>query len=155
MIGERYLLCVCVCVCVLFTERKRMKEKEIQVLKEERHCLGFFSHKRPWTQGSPEDTPPRPDAPPVSFGPPQPTDLQNNKLTNSTMDRPANQRELMVTYQPLSQIRRSIMLVCHLTTYILQAVNNIRYTWSDLECRLLTFNRLLVVFCHILSTTGE
>ena len=25
----------------------------------------------------------------------------------------------------------------------------------DLECRLLTFNRLLVVFCHILSTTGE
>ena len=34
-----------------------MKEKEIQVLKEERHCLGFFScsflsHKRPWTQGS-------------------------------------------------------------------------------------------------------
>ena len=42
-----------------------MKEKEIQVLKEERHCLGFFSlffffsHKRPWTQGSPEDTLPR------------------------------------------------------------------------------------------------
>ena len=36
-------VCVCVwCVCVLFTERKRMKEKEIQVLKEERHCLGFF-----------------------------------------------------------------------------------------------------------------
>ena len=25
----------------------------------------------------------------------------------------------------------------------------------DLECHLLTFNRLLVVFCHILSTTGE
>ena len=26
---------------------------------------------------------------------------------------------------------------------------------SDVECHLLTFNRLLVVFCHILSTTGE
>ena len=25
----------------------------------------------------------------------------------------------------------------------------------DLECHLLTFNRLLVVFCHILSATGE
>ena len=25
----------------------------------------------------------------------------------------------------------------------------------DLECHLLTFNRLLVEFCHILSTTGE
>ena len=25
----------------------------------------------------------------------------------------------------------------------------------DLECHLLTFFRLLVVFCHILSTTGE
>ena len=25
----------------------------------------------------------------------------------------------------------------------------------DLECHLLTFNLLLVVFCHILSTTGE
>ena len=68
MIEERCLfvcvcvcVCLCVCVCVLFTERKRMKEKEIQVLKEERHCLGvfFLSHKRPWTQGSPEDTLPR------------------------------------------------------------------------------------------------
>ena len=61
MIEERCLcVCVCVCVCVLFTERKRMKEKfkEIQVLKEERHFF-FLSHKRPWTQGSPEDTLPR------------------------------------------------------------------------------------------------
>ena len=84
----------CVCVCVLFTERKRMKEKEIQVLKEERHCLGFFSTSGPGPK-VPQKTP-CPDAPPVSFGPPQPTDLQNNKFTHSTMDRPANQRELRV-----------------------------------------------------------
>ena len=78
------------CVCVLFTERKRMKE--IQVLEEERHCLGFFFSFPTSGPGPkvPQKTP-CPDAPPVSFGPPhtvhshlqnnksQPTDLQNNK----------------------------------------------------------------------------
>ena len=77
-----------VCVCVVY-RRKRMKEKEIQVLKEERHCSGFSFSKVPQKT-------PCPDAPPVSFGPPQPTGLQNSKFTQSPMDRPANQQELRV-----------------------------------------------------------
>ena len=83
-----------VCVCVLFTERKRMKEKEIQVLKKERHCFYFFPTSGPGPK-VPQKTP-HPDAPPVSFGQPQPTDLQNNKFTHSTRDKPANQRELRI-----------------------------------------------------------
>ena len=70
-----------------------MKAKEIQVFKEERHCLRFLSHKRPGTPGSPEGTLPRHT----------PSELRTttanrftNKFTHSTMDRPANQLELRV-----------------------------------------------------------
>ena len=41
MIEERCLLCVCVVVVVVVYIKKEDEEKEIQVLKEERHCLGF------------------------------------------------------------------------------------------------------------------
>ena len=46
----------------------------------------------------------------------------------------------------INQILRCIPLYIIYLTIILD---------PDLECHLLTFFRLLVVFCHILSTTGE
>ena len=66
----------------------------------------------------------------------------------------------------LSHIDRSITFNSYLTTYIPQAVNNGRYFVHYFRLYLIRMlraiyshsdplNRLLVVFCHILSTTGE
>ena len=93
------LVRVCVRVCVLFkckikctTERKRIKEKKIQIMKEESQCLSFFPIGGPGPKVS-QNTP-CPDTPPVIFGPPQLTDLQNNIFTHSTVEKPANPRRL-------------------------------------------------------------
>ena len=85
--------CVCVCVCVLFTERKRMKENEIQVLKEERHCLGFFFPQAALDPRFPSRQPAKTHPRAVSF---EIRTTTANKFTHSTMDKPANQRELRV-----------------------------------------------------------
>ena len=82
---------VCVCVCVVY-KRKTMKEKEIQVLKKERHCLGFP------TSGPglkvPQKTHPWPSELRTTTANRQ--ELQSNKFTHSTVDRPANQQKLRI-----------------------------------------------------------
>ena len=97
-----FRVCVCVCVCVCVVHRKKEDERERDSSSQGGKALlrffFFFFFFYPTSGPGPKvpQKTPCPDAPPVSFGPPQPTDLQNNKFTHSTMDRPANKRELRV-----------------------------------------------------------
>ena len=50
-------VCVCVCVVVVVVDRKKEDERERDSSSEGgKTLLRFFSHKRPWTQGSPRHT---------------------------------------------------------------------------------------------------
>ena len=92
----KIVLCVCVCVCVclsVFVYRKKEDERERDSSSQGgKTLLRFLFGLDPrFPRRHPAQT-----HPPVSFGPPQLTDLQNNKFTHSTMDRQENQREFKV-----------------------------------------------------------
>ena len=81
---------MCVCVCVVHRKKEDERERDSNS-QGGKTLLRFFFLP---TSGPGPKVPQKtrcPDAPPVSFVPPQPTDLQNDKFTHSTMDRPANQ----------------------------------------------------------------
>ena len=83
-----------VCVCVVYRKKEDERERDSSS-QGGKTLLRFFSPQAALDSRFPRRHPAQ-THPPVSFGPPQPTDLQNNKFTHSTMDKPVNQRELRV-----------------------------------------------------------